>query len=77
MKGQRDNVGLVSAESIRLQGKVPQKVWEKGSSQYFKFLSHFVLSFYNCISVLPPTAAALGLEQTVSPPLQKASAPSR
>lgn len=43
--GWHNNVKLVSADNMKFQGKVLQEIWEKGSSQYFKFLSHFVFSF--------------------------------
>lgn len=76
-KGSTTMSGLLLLINIRLQGKDPHKIWEKGSSQYFKILSRFLFSFYNCISVLPPMAATLGLEQTVSLLLQKDPAPSR
>lgn len=69
-------IRLVSADNTRLQGKGPQETWEKHSSQCFKFLSCFAFTVYNCISVLPPTAATLGLEKTVSLLLREDPAPS-
>lgn len=53
VKGHHDNVRLVSTGNIRLEEKVPEKIWEQGSSQLnFKVL--FLFPFYSCFSALPP-----------------------